>query len=39
MDPVSAIGLSGLGLIWIGTLVYAARAEADPHRKLTLDDE
>ena len=22
MDPVSAIGLSGLGLIWIGSLVY-----------------
>ena len=32
MDPVSAIGLSGLGLIWIGALVYAARAEADHHR-------
>jgi hypothetical protein len=39
MDPVSAISLSGLGLIWLGTLVYAARAEAEHQRKLTSDDE
>jgi hypothetical protein len=39
MDPVSAIGLSGLSLIWIGTLVYAARCEANHQRKLTSDHE
>jgi hypothetical protein len=39
MDPVSAIGLSGLGLIWIGALVYAARTEAPRHRQLTSDND
>jgi hypothetical protein len=39
MDPVSAISLSGLSLIWIGALVYAARAEASHQRKLTSDHE
>jgi hypothetical protein len=39
MDPVSAMGLSGLGLIWIGSLIYAARTETHRHRQLPSDDD
>jgi hypothetical protein len=38
MDPLSALGLWTLSLVGIGGLMYAARAEADHHRKLRSSD-
>jgi hypothetical protein len=39
MDPLSAVGLWTLSLLGIGGLVYAARAEAHHHRKLSRHDD
>jgi hypothetical protein len=39
MYPISAIALSGLGLIWIGSLVYAGQIEARRHRQLMSADD